>query len=127
MGAGKQEGIKERTTNQRESLWGAAKRRCRRATGRGCLNREFRAMPAEMLLVGNLAIERYVEVVLGSLANLPDKLAEAAQSAGPYSHWRGQRTTRNTGRLPRRLLARENFLEQLLAVCNSTAQSDPPC
>jgi hypothetical protein len=127
LGGDKVEVIPERTTNKLESLWGAAKRRCSRATGRGKLTREFRALPAEFMLVGNLEIPEYVEIVVGSLENLPGKLAEAARLAGTYSHWRRQGQPLHTGRLPRRLLAQENFLENLLGVCEASAKTSEPC
>jgi hypothetical protein len=123
LGGEKAEAVAERTTNGLESWWGAAKRRCRRAAGRGGLTREFRALPAEFMLVGNLEIPQYVEIVLGKLANLPGKLAEASRSAGTYSHWCQQGRPLHTGRLPRRLLAQENFLENLLGVCDASAKA----
>lgn len=128
LGGGKAEGVAQRTTNRLESRWGAAKRRCRRATGRGSLTREFRALPAEVMLVGNLGIPEYVELVIGPLASLPEKLAAAARTAGTYSHWRRQGQPIHTGRLPRRLLAQENFLENLLGVCDASSHAaDPAC
>ncbi len=127
LGAGKREAVPERTTNALERRWGAAKRACRRATGRGSLTREFTALPGEFMLVGNLAIPEYVEVVMGSLGNLAGKLAEAARTAGTYSHWRRQGRSLQMGRLPRRLLARENFLENLLGVCQASAIAPGPC
>jgi hypothetical protein len=119
--------VAERTTNALESRWGAAKRGRRRATGRGSLTREFRALPAEFMLVGNLAIPEYVEIVAGSLEKLPEKLAEASRLAGAYSHWRQQQQPMQTGRLSRRLLAQENFLENLLGVCEASAKVPGPC
>ena len=79
------------------------------------------------MLVGNLAIPEYVEMVLGSLANLPGKLAEASRSAGTYSHWRRQGQPLAMGRLPRRVLAQENFLESLLGVCDASGKASARC
>jgi hypothetical protein len=124
---GEKEGVAQRTTNGLESRWGAAKRGCRRATGRGSLSREFRALPAEYMLVGNLAIARYVEVVVGSPEKLPEKLAFACRSAGTYSHWCRQQQPVQMGRLPRRLLAQENFLEDLLGVCDAAGKGADLC
>ena len=109
----------ERTTNELESTWSARKRQCRRTSGRGKLTREFFAMPAELMLVGNLTSEEYVKVVMGTRDNLGKKLAEAAAHAGIYSHWKCQQKSLY-GRLPKRLLARQNFLEDLLTVCQTT-------
>jgi hypothetical protein len=118
LGGGEQEEGRERTTNALERRWLAAKQRRRQAAGRGKLTREFRALPGEYLLVGNLHIPEYVEVVLESLEKLPQKLAQAARSAGTYSQWRRDSQPLHTGRLARRLLARENFLDHLLQVCD---------
>jgi len=126
LGAGQEERVGERTTNALERKWLAAKRRCRRLAGRSKLTREFRSLPGEYLLVGNLEIEEYVGAVLGSLEKLPEKLAEAAQSAGTYSHWRREHQPLHTGRLPRRLVARENFLDALLEVCEVSGQTPSP-
>ena len=79
------------------------------------------------MLVGNLAIPEYVEVVVGSLDKLPEKLAQASRCAGTYSHWRGQQQPFQTGRLPRRLLAQENFLENLLGVCDAAGKEAGLC
>ena len=126
LGGGEQEEGRERTTNALERRWLAAKQRRRQAAGRGKLTREFRALPGEYLLVGNLQIQEYVEVVLGSLEKLPQKLAEAARSAGAYSQWRRGSQPLHTGRLARRLLARENFLDHLLQVCDGSGRVAAP-
>jgi len=113
----------ERTTNGLESFWGRTKRARRRAHGRRKLTRDFQALPEELMLVSNLRNPRYVELVLGTLEALPDKLAEAGQSAGPFSRWNAQRNQTHLGRLPKRLLRDQNLLEKLLGCYDSTMET----
>jgi hypothetical protein len=106
-----------RTTVKIEQHWWRGKRGRRQTNGRRKLTRDFTALPAEFMLVPNLNNPSYVEIVLGSLDNLPAKLAEAGRHAPPFSHWRRQTKPESIGRLPRRLLRRENFVQGLLDVC----------
>jgi len=106
-----------RTTSNLERHWWDAKRVRRQTNGRKKLTRDFNALPAEFMLVPNLRIPTYVELVLGSLDQLPAKLAEAGKTAGPFSHWRRKNKPLNIGRLPRRLLRTEDFVEKLIDVC----------
>jgi hypothetical protein len=53
------------------------------------LTREFRSLPAEFMLIGNLENPKYGELVLdGDLSKLPEKLAAAGRTAGPWTTWR---------------------------------------
>ena len=70
-------------------------------------------VPAEALLVGNLEVPEYVEVVLGSLAELPQRLAEVAQTES-FASWKARQQPCKVGQLPRSFLRRENFLTHLL-------------
>jgi hypothetical protein len=107
---------RERTTNGLEGWWGSSKRGCRRRHGRKKLTREFRSLPAEFMLVGNLANPEYVELVLdGDLSNLAAKLAEAGRTAGAWTAWRAAQQPLNRGRLPQRLIRRDDFLDELTA------------
>jgi len=116
---------RERTTNGLEGWWGDGKRRCRRRHGRKKLTREFRSLPAEFMLIANLERPRYVELVLnGDLKNLPQKLAEAGRTAGPWTVWRAAQQPLNVGRLPRRLLRHDHFLEELTAVYDAHCRSE---
>ena len=117
---------RERTTNQLEGFWGASKRRCRQRHGRRKLTRDFQSLPAEYMLVGNLDNPRYVELVLGELSALPRKLAEAGRTAGPWTRWRQAQQPLRAGRLPRRLVRAENFLDTLVVTYQDHCPSDVP-
>jgi hypothetical protein len=103
-----------RTTNDLESHWGMAKRGCRHTQGGRKLTRTFEALPAELMLVPNLENPHYVEIVFGSLDQLAEKFSEAPSTGIRYSAWRRDNGSLNLGRLPRRTLRRENFLEDLM-------------
>ena len=62
---GPSEGEKTRTTNGLEQTWRGGKRRCRKRHGRKELTQDMRSLPAEVMLVGNLQKEKYVELTLG--------------------------------------------------------------
>ncbi len=106
-----------RTTGDLEKHWWDRKRIRRQTNGRKKLTRDFNALPAEFILVPNLKCPAYVELVLGSLDQLPAKLAKAGKNAGPFSHWRQRTKPLSIGRLPRRLLRKENFIQNLIDVC----------
>ncbi len=106
----------ERTTNKLEGWWGEAKRLSRKIHGRRKLTRDLQSLPAEWMLVPNLNRAVYVELVLGSLDRLPETLAEAGRTAGPYSHWRRRQQPLKLGRLPKQLLRQENFVDDLLGI-----------
>ena len=97
------------------------------ANGRKKLTREFQCLPPEVMLVPNLQNPEYVERVLGDLSELPVKLAQAAQSAPPWTQWRKGQKPINTGRLPQGLLRRENVIDNLVVIyhdqCRSRKQS----
>jgi hypothetical protein len=107
----------DRTTNALEQWWRQSKRRCRVRHGRANLVRDMRVLPATALLVGNLAIEEYVKVVVGSLAELPERLAEVGRSVPPFRGGRSEQSVEKIGQFPRRWLRQGNFLEELLGVC----------
>ena len=113
------DGFLARTTNSIETHWSSGKRMRRQTHGRKKLTRDFQALPAEFMLIPNLRNQRYVELVMGNLDNLADKLAEAGQTAGPYSHWYKKQQPLNLGRLPKRLLRDENFIEDLISISTS--------
>jgi hypothetical protein len=68
------------------------------------------------MLIPNLNNPRYVEIVLGSLEQLPEKLAEAGKTSGPYSDWYKRQKPMHIGRLPARLLRKENFIDDLIDI-----------
>lgn len=118
-----EEPCREQTTNGLEGWWGTSKRRCRQRHGRKKLTREFRSLPAEFMLVGNLENPKYVELVLdGDLSKLPEKLAVAGRTAGPWTTWRSAQQPLNEGRLPMRLIRHNQFLEELTTVYDTHAE-----
>jgi hypothetical protein len=106
----------DRTTNDLERTWRDNKRRCRARHGRAKVKKDMQVLPAEAMLVGNLAIPEYVEAVLGSLADLPRHLAEAANGES-FDSWKARQRPCKVGQLPRFVLRRQNFLGHLLEVC----------
>ena len=114
---------RQRTTNPLESHWGKTKRCSRKRSGRKKLTREFQCLPAEVMLVPNLQSAEYVERVLGDLSKLPVTLAQAAQSAPPWTEWRKSQKPINTGRLPQCLLRRENLIDNLVVIYHDQCRS----
>ena len=108
-----------RTTNGIESHWSQCKRVRRQTHGRSKLTRDFHALPLEYMLIPNLNNARYIEIVLGSLEQLPEKMAEAGKTSGPYSHWYKKQKTVHIGRLPTRMLRRETFIDDLINIFNN--------
>jgi hypothetical protein len=104
----------ERTNNGIETLWRHGKRTRRRVHGRSKLTQDFQALPPEYMLIQNLENPRYVELVLGTLDNLAEKLADAGRTAGPFSAWQRNARQNSLGRLPKRLLRKENALAELV-------------
>ncbi len=113
---------RDRTTNSLEAHWGAGKRNCRVRHGREKLTLDFRSLPAEFMLVPNLENSAYVELVLGDLENLPQKMALAGRTAGSWTQWRRLHHPLNTGRLPSRLLRKENLIENLITLYDDQCQ-----
>lgn len=110
------EEILVRTTNGIESDWSSGKRIRRQTHGRKKLTRDFQALPAEFMLIPNLRNQRYIDLVIGSLDQLPEKFAEAGIKAGPYSHWYKKGQPLNIGRLSKRLLRDDNFIDDLIGI-----------
>jgi hypothetical protein len=105
---------RERTTNALERHWGQSKRCCRKRHGRRKLTRDFQSMPAELMLIPNLENAQYVDLVLGDISQLAARLAQAGQSAGPWTHWRQHQHPLHTARLPRRLLRQSQLIDNLV-------------
>jgi len=80
------------------------------------LTRDFCALPAEYMLIPNLNNLLYVDLVLGSLERLPEKLAEAGKTSGSYSAWCKRQQPQHTGRLPTKTIRRETFIEDLVGL-----------
>jgi hypothetical protein len=69
----------QRTNNLSERFFRRVKRFERRISGKKRLNREVDALPPQALLVFNLKTPRYVELVCGSLEQLPQAFADLAR------------------------------------------------
>ena len=82
--------------------------------GRRKLTQDFQALPQEYMLTQNLDNPKYVELVLGAPDKLAEKLAEAGRTAGSFSQWQQRRRQTSLGRLPKRILRKENSLDDLL-------------
>ena len=116
LGQGSAEGgLIVRTTNGSETHWTQGKRMCRQIHGRSQLTRDFAALPAEFMLLPNLRLESYRQRVLGGgLDQLPHRFADLSLPQGGYHKWRQEQRPEPLGRLPKRLLREDHFLEELL-------------
>ncbi len=115
----------ERTNNDIETHWRQAKRTRRRVHGRRKLTQDFQALPQEYMLIQNLDNPRYVELVLGTPDKLAEKLADAGRTAGSFSEWQRHTRQSSLGRLPKRLLRKENSLGQLLGYYDDWQEQGP--
>jgi hypothetical protein len=108
-------GMNVRTTNAIETHWTQGKRKCRQIHGRSRLTRDWVALPAEFMLVPNLLQESYQQQVLGGgLDQLPHKFADLALPPGGFHQWRQAQRPEPFGRLPKRVLREDQFIEELL-------------
>lgn len=108
-------GLALRTTNALETHWTQGKRMCRQIHGRSQLTRDFQALPAEFMLVPNLRQESYQQQVLGGgLDRLANKFADLPLPQGGFHRWRQEQRPEPCGRLPKRLLREEHFIDKLL-------------
>jgi len=108
----------ERTTNKLESHWSVGKRSRRQTHGRAKLTRDFQSLPPEYLLVPNLANPCYVELLLdGDLSNLASNLSAASEGGESFSSWGRSQCNGCLGRPSRRHLRSENFLPNLIELC----------
>lgn len=113
--AGEGGGLPLRTTNALETHWTQGKRMCRQIHGRSHLTRDFRALPAEFMLVPNLRQESYLQQVLGGgLDRLANKFADLSMPQGGFHRWRQNQRPEPCGRLPKRLLREPQFIDKLL-------------
>ncbi len=67
--------VVERTNNVLEQFFGRAKQRLRRRLGRANLGRDLEQQPPQVMLVANLEHPDYVDVLCGTLDNLPATFA----------------------------------------------------
>ena len=67
--------VVERTNNVPEHHFGTEKQGLRRRVGRAHLGRDLQQQPAQAMLVPNLRDGRYVQILCGSLDNLPSVFA----------------------------------------------------
>ena len=81
------------------------------------MTRSFNALPAELMLIPNLRNPEYINIVLdGSLDSLAAKFAEANLHGSSYATWRKTNTSLNVGRIPSRILRKEDFVDQLIDI-----------
>lgn len=78
--AGRAVAVVARTNNPAEQFFSQAKRKLRRRLGRAHLGRDMRDQPAQAILAANLLDPRYVEIVCGTLDELPRAFAALEQS-----------------------------------------------
>lgn len=104
----------ERTTNGLESHWRERKRNRRTVHGRSKLSQDFQALPHEYMLLSNLEIPEYLDTILQHNETLPRALARAAKQAAPFNTWLKKTRPQHPGRLPRKLLRQEGFINQLI-------------
>lgn len=117
-------GWRVRTTNGMETHWTQGKRQCRQIHGRSQLTRDFRALPAEFMLVPNLRQESYQQLVLGGgLDQLAQQFADLRLPEGGFQQWRQQQHSERCGSLPKRLLREEKFLDKLLSYWPNPSQA----
>lgn len=104
--------VVERTNNSLEHLFGAEKQGLRRRIGRANLGRDLQQQPAQAMLVRNLRDPRYVQIVCGSLENLP--AAFAGLDRAEVAKAKLTRDHRDTplDRLVRRIMARTPELSE---------------
>ncbi len=72
-----------------------------------------------ILYVQNLKNPDYVDLVAGSIENLPAKLAERGKCAGSFSRWAKQQNVRNVDRIARKVLRKNNFINDLVEICHN--------
>lgn len=78
--AGRVVAVVERTNNPAEQFFSQAKRKLRRRLGRAHLGRDMQDQPAQAALAANLLDPHYVEIVCGTLDELPRAFAALEQS-----------------------------------------------
>jgi hypothetical protein len=104
------------TTNGIEQEWGADKRTIRQIKGTKRLTREFNSLPSEYMLISNLKNPLYVDLILGDISALPEKLSQAAKNVEPYYKWLKCNKPTPFGRLPKKMLRNENLFDDLITV-----------
>ena len=73
--------VVERTNNVAEHFFAVAKQKLRRRLGRAHLGRDMQDQPAQAALAGNLLCPDYVQVVCGTLDQLPQAFAQLDREA----------------------------------------------
>lgn len=94
--------VVQRTNNIPERFFRLPKRFERRVTGKKRVHREVDALSSQALLVFNLKTPRYVELVCGSLEQLPQAFAELARKGKSPKLSAGQSTASILDRKTRR-------------------------
>lgn len=84
-GKGKIIYVAERTNNVPEHFFGHEKQKLRRRVGRAHLGRDLEDQPAQAALVANLNNPEYVNIICGSLENLPSAFATLDTKSNNYT------------------------------------------
>ena len=114
--AGRAVAVVDRTNNVIEQSFAIAKQGLRRRLGRTHLGRDLEDQPAQVALAANLKHPDYVQVVCGTLDQLPRAFAELDRQE-PIGPPRLQRTSRNA-ELRRRNRAWANDARQAVQPLN---------
>ena len=99
--------VVERTNNIIEHRFGGEKQRLRKRLGRADLGRDLQQQPAQAMLVSNLRDSRYVEILCGSLANLPAAFARLDRDQVAQVQLTRDHRDSHLDRLVREMLRRE--------------------
>ena len=83
--SGRPVAIVERTNNPAEHFFAGGKRRLRRRLGHANLGRDMQDQPAQTALTANLLDPQYVQILCGTLEDLPRAFAELATSDVDWS------------------------------------------
>ncbi len=103
--------VVDRTNNIAERFFSGTKQRLRRRVGRALLSRDMDLQPAQAALVNNLLHSDYVQILCGSLDDLPSALARLNDpSTATTKIYRGNRWTATRGCV--RALLKQNKRQQ---------------
>ncbi len=122
--AGKIVAVVERTNNVAEHFFGADKQKLRRRLGRAHLGRDLEDQPAQAALVANLRLPDYLQIVCGTLNQLPQAFAELDR-VGIKETTPLERSNRDTGLIKqiRELVAADKACLRIQEMASKTAQN----
>ena len=123
---GKIVAVVERTNNVIEHFFGADKQRLRRRLGRAHLGRDLEDQPAQAVLAANLRHSDYVQIVCGTLKQLPCAFAELDQEGISRDTTPLQRSNRESALIKciRALVAENRTFQERQKTARTDAWSD---